>query len=167
MDPELCNHKNLRQIDNLRVCMSRGESWHLLDLMKSVTDDSGHGLSHINSNLQLNNGTAIRLVILIAGESHDPICCTMATVDFYSERYEAVSYTWATDGDDRKTGRILFSDDVMAVPENCEAVLRQLRSRSEPRQVWVDARCINQTNLEERSHQVSIMGQIYRMAATV
>jgi hypothetical protein len=106
--------------------------------------------------------------MFIAGESHDPICCTTATVDFYSERYDAVSYTWATeDGDDRKTGRIHFSDGVVVVPENCEAALRQLRSRSEPRQVWVDARCINQTNLEERSHQVSIMGQIYRMAATV
>ena len=37
----------------------------------------------------------------------------------------------------------------------------------EPRIIWVDALCINQANIEERSHQVSLMGQIYGQASTV
>jgi hypothetical protein len=148
--------------------MSCGETLHLWDLTSMVTETSHSGLFHNYSCLQLHKGTAIRLVILLAGRFYDPILCTMATVDLYSERYDAVSYTWATEeGDDRKIGRIHFPDGVVAITQNCEAALRQLRLESEPRQLWVDAICIDQSNLSERNHQVSIMGQVYRTASTV
>jgi hypothetical protein len=33
--------------------------------------------------------------------------------------------------------------------------------------IWIDAICIDQTNVSERNHQVSMMGQIYRNAREV
>jgi len=39
--------------------------------------------------------------------------------------------------------------------------LRRLRRSGQPRILWVDAICINQSDLVEKSHQVSFMGEIY------
>jgi hypothetical protein len=107
-----------------------------MDSTESVAGYSRRGLCNNYSNLQLNTMTAIRLVVLLTGKLYDPIFCTMATVDLYSEQYGAVSYTWATEeGDDRKTGRIYFPNGIVAVTEICEAALRQLQLQSEPRQL--------------------------------
>jgi hypothetical protein len=45
--------------------------------------------------------------------------------------------------------------------------LRYLRKEDEARILWVDAVCINQQDLGERSAQVNKMGGIYRNAAQV
>ena len=55
----------------------------------------------------------------------------------------------------------------LSVIANCEAALRQLRSRSHERPLWVDALCINQMNIEERNHQVGLMDRIYHGAQNV
>jgi hypothetical protein len=53
------------------------------------------------------------------------------------------------------------------VTTNLEAALRYLRHRSEVRIIWVDAICIDQSNIEERNHQVPLMKTIYSNAAAV
>jgi hypothetical protein len=45
--------------------------------------------------------------------------------------------------------------------EREEASFRQVRY------IWIDALCIDQNNLDERSQQVSLMGHIYTQAQTV
>jgi len=45
---------------------------------------------------------------------------------------------------------------------NLEKALRRIRNESQARVLWVDAICINQTDDEERSQQVRIMGRIYK-----
>lgn len=51
---------------------------------------------------------------------------------------------------------------------NLESALRHLRLRHENGLVlWIDALSINQSNLEERTHQVEMMGRIYRSSETV
>jgi hypothetical protein len=125
-------------------------------------------LAHTYSDLRLITGQAIRLIVLLSAKFADPICCTIATVDPYKEQYDAVSYTWATeDGEYSKTGRIHCPDGVIPVTENCEAALRRLRLPSAPRQLWVDAVCIDQTNIKERNHQVGLMDVIFRLASAV
>lgn len=52
------------------------------------------------------------------------------------------------------------------VTSNLEAALRALRSRGH-KKVWVDALCINQKDLTERSLQVLRMGIIYSKAKNV
>lgn len=53
------------------------------------------------------------------------------------------------------------------VTTNLEAALRYLRHRSEVRIIWVDAICIDQSNIEERNHQVPLMKTIYSNAVAV
>lgn len=49
----------------------------------------------------------------------------------------------------------------MTVTCNLGAALQQLRHRFRRRTVWIDALCINQNDLEERTQQVSFMKDIY------
>ena len=55
----------------------------------------------------------------------------------------------------------------MHVTVNCEHALRQLRDPYTERHLWVDAICINQGDINERSHQVGIMDQIFSTANCV
>jgi hypothetical protein len=60
---------------------------------------------------------------------------------------------------------------VMAKPsplhQNLHIILQQLRSPHERSFFWADAICIDQSNITERSQQVSIMRQIYQQASLV
>lgn len=55
----------------------------------------------------------------------------------------------------------------MSVTENLEAALQQISSEGETFRIWIDALCINQNNLVERSHEVKRMKEIYRGASKV
>lgn len=88
--------------------------------------------------------------------------------------YEALSYTWADDradaeydSDNEEDHCILLEGHYFPVASNLFAALRQLRLPSEERWFWVDAICINQSDLVERSEQVSIMKTIYVGATRV
>jgi hypothetical protein len=55
----------------------------------------------------------------------------------------------------------------MYITSNLEAALQQLRLVDEPRVLWIDAICINQDDVHERSRQVWIMQEIYAKARQV
>ncbi|KAK8115627.1 hypothetical protein PG984_012129 [Apiospora sp. TS-2023a] len=55
----------------------------------------------------------------------------------------------------------------MLVTKNLATALTYLRNESYARNLWVDAICINQNDLDERSTQVAQMGAIYRTARRV
>ncbi|KAK3936919.1 heterokaryon incompatibility protein-domain-containing protein [Diplogelasinospora grovesii] len=82
--------------------------------------------------------------------------------------YEAISYTWGDPSD-----KVLLrcecggETDGIPIPRNLESALKRLRDPSHQRYVWADSVCINQRDLEERSHQVSIMRSIYAGARRV
>jgi hypothetical protein len=72
--------------------------------------------------------------------------------------YEALSYTW---GDATSTESITLDGHTFQVTRNLAAVLRRLRGRTRKRYLWVDAICINQTDISERKNQVMKMKMIY------
>lgn len=80
--------------------------------------------------------------------------------------YEALSYCWGKSG---VTHEIQLGGKQMMVGENLWVALRNLReaSKGKERRLWVDAICINQGNVEERSIQVLRMGSIYQHAKRV
>lgn len=84
--------------------------------------------------------------------------------------YIALSYTWADQNGDRTLCHNIFIGNAwtpFAITSNCAAALRRLRLRGGTRIIWIDAICIDQTNTGERSHQVSMMRDIYSRAESV
>lgn len=97
--------------------------------------------------------------------------------------YNAISYVW---GDPKKQRNIRLNGQLVGIPESAETALRNalrtLNSSIGPLygpygevsvptaanyRFWLDAVCIDQSNLAERGHQVSVMGHIYRCAQLV
>ncbi|EHK44868.1 hypothetical protein TRIATDRAFT_220698 [Trichoderma atroviride IMI 206040] len=50
---------------------------------------------------------------------------------------------------------------------NLKNALHHLRDRKQKRKLWIDALCINQQDIEERSHQVQLMAEIYQRCKSV
>jgi len=53
------------------------------------------------------------------------------------------------------------------IGENLYCALLALRRPRQPRMLWVDAICIDQSNLAEKNHQVDLMKKIYKQADSV
>jgi glycyl-tRNA synthetase beta subunit len=60
-----------------------------------------------------------------------------------------------------------LNDQPFSIAKNALEALQSLRQTSAPIRLWVDAVCINQNDIQERNHQVGLMGDIYRNAAHV
>lgn len=112
------------------------------------------------------DGTEIRLLRLKQSRTrNEPIRIELLhaklddELDFY-----ALSYTW---GSATFPHIILADDKVLSCTSNLHSALQHLRRRSEDLVMWIDAICIDQSNLEERSQQVGIMRSIYQRASQV
>jgi hypothetical protein len=82
-----------------------------------------------------------------------------------SPKYIALSYTW---GEETTCREIKIDGKKILVRENLWWFLRlQSCFISEPKLFWIDAICINQSDIGERNHQVGMMRQIYVSAADV
>ena len=83
----------------------------------------------------------------------------------------ALSYTWgsAEVGNTTETTYDLDCDGtVISVKENLfEYLCQAIRAERRPLPIWIDAVCINQEDIAERSEQVAMMGEIYKRAARV
>lgn len=116
---------------------------------------------------------ALRLIRLhpAANLAHDDLKCDISECPFKSDQqYEALSWTW---GNERPSEPLFVNsnDDsplsVCLLPPHLAAALKALRDQNRPRYLWVDAICINQTNIKERNDQVPMMDQIYGNATNV
>jgi len=109
----------------------------------------------------------IRLLTLHAGK-HDAIVeCTLSQTtlqDPEKTSYEALSYTWGSDKDQKS---LLIDGHVIQVRDNLAFALRRLRRQDQEMFVWIDAICIDQGNIDERSKQVLRMGKIFQQADKV
>ncbi|KAF5510947.1 Heterokaryon incompatibility protein 6, OR allele [Colletotrichum siamense] len=116
-------------------------------------------------------GRKIRLLRLLPGNYRDPLRCKLQTVDLqFKPEYEALSYTWANSNGDSSLSQQIYvgaRQDILLITANCANALRRLRFASWSRNLWVDAICIDQCNIHERSHQVGIMRYIYATAERV
>jgi hypothetical protein len=110
----------------------------------------------------------IRLLRLLKGE--DPLIhCELFQTwhdgdDTDSIPYEALSYTW---GGVEMAASVHIGSGTYNVTENLYLALHHLRYQHEDRILWVDAICIDQSNNQERGHQVNQMRDIYSKADRV
>ncbi|KAF2125227.1 HET-domain-containing protein [Dothidotthia symphoricarpi CBS 119687] len=117
----------------------------------------------------LQHADSIRLLTLHPSlDDQSPITCTIQEVRLSDAqlKYEALSYTW---GDVTYRQSIYFHGGrrELQIGANCYNALRHLRRKDHDRQVWLDAICIDQSNLDERADQVRLMDQIFQSASGV
>jgi len=101
----------------------------------------------------------IRLAVLRSGQLDELVNCSLITCSINDGPvYEALSYAW---GDRIRGYPIALNGLPFIVFDNLGQALHQLRDTEHDRTLWIDAICINQSDLEERSSQVQKMQQIY------
>lgn len=81
--------------------------------------------------------------------------------------YTALSYTWGTEMSSGVGIALNGQGQTWRLPitRNLQVVLEHLcAGKDGPVTLWVDALCINQEDLEEKSHQITLMKDVYSRA---
>jgi hypothetical protein len=132
----------------------------------------------------LQRPNSLRLVRLHPGNGSSEIKCELFEVQpnpkklhdnslspwILDKPYEAVSWTW---GSENKKISIRIhrpeedEDYLFEVKENLAAALKALRYEGTVRILWIDTISINQTNADEKNHQVPMMAEVYGSASRV
>ncbi|KAF5581096.1 heterokaryon incompatibility (het-6OR allele) [Fusarium pseudocircinatum] len=109
----------------------------------------------------------IRLALIYNGKWQDPISCVFKYTMIESHvphSYSALSYVW---GSSQATETIQIDGHDHNISINLACAIRHLRDERNSVLVWIDALCINQRDIGERSSQVAMMRDIYASAQYV
>jgi hypothetical protein len=108
-----------------------------------------------------NDKKSIRLLTIEPSRNYNSlVICHLRVVSIGKDlEYEALSYTW---GDPKDRAPICVGGEETLVTKNLAAALHALRDPTETRTLWIDAICINQEDLDEKSFQVPMMTLIYK-----
>ncbi|KAM0262923.1 hypothetical protein ACHAQJ_001516 [Trichoderma viride] len=119
----------------------------------------------------LKDDRSIRLMYLHTADSYHQLPVKVSLREFAINdvpNFIALSYAWETEDELVSEPRELFCDGAsIKITKNCEAALKRLRRPKQDQVLWVDAVCIDQSNLNERSLQIGLMRQIYSQASLV
>lgn len=95
----------------------------------------------------------------------DDIRCSLKVYPFNrAPPYVALSYAW---GDVEPASTITLNESTFKVGRNLKAALLRLQDWDSRENYWIDALCIDQSNLKERGEQVQLMGEIYSQCKVV
>ncbi|CAI6017311.1 unnamed protein product [Clonostachys chloroleuca] len=107
----------------------------------------------------------IRLLLIEPSADRDArVECHLAPTQIGDRPYEALSYVWGLE--DASLG-ILVDNEEMLIRPNLHGALKELRLTDEPRTLWVDSICIDQSNIADKTQQIKQMATIYSSAAQV
>ncbi|KAK3323328.1 heterokaryon incompatibility protein-domain-containing protein [Cercophora scortea] len=125
------------------------------------------------------HGSEFRILEILPAESdqdEDPIACRLTHAFFSAPPdFSALSYVW---GDANITETITVDGELFQATANLVCALRHLRKRFQegfaapgnitiPPRLWIDAICINQSDIPEKNVQVGLMGKLYKSATIV
>ncbi|ORY13968.1 heterokaryon incompatibility protein-domain-containing protein, partial [Clohesyomyces aquaticus] len=106
-----------------------------------------------------------RLLTILPGLPHEAICCSQMTATLKDPpAYKTLSYAW---GSPTRNHTVFVDNKKLLVTENLHTALLHLRNEQRALCIWIDAICINQQNLCERSQQVGMMRDIYKKSKRV
>ena len=105
----------------------------------------------------------IRILILAPGTGNDILRgeLIVESLDYEDLHYTALSYTWSGSIGEHF---ISIGGALLYITENLSMALRRIRGPTRPRNMWIDAICINQDDHEEKAVQVILMGHIFASA---
>jgi hypothetical protein len=104
----------------------------------------------------------IRIVVLEPGTAIEPISCKDFHAALSTEPdHHALSYAW---GSSELSHSITILGCTYHVTKNLHDALRHIRNTQTAPFLWIDAICINQSDIPERNSQVLRMRDIYRSA---
>ncbi|KAI4274491.1 MAG: hypothetical protein L6R35_006335 [Caloplaca aegaea] len=117
-------------------------------------------------------------LLRIASKDGKQFSYEMVTVDLASHQtYNALSYTWGNPLSPSNPGKkpyinrlshIYFKNgQFLSIGRNLATALLRFQELGLHGDIWIDAICINQSDIEERNAQVAIMGDIYANAEKV
>ncbi|KAF2018164.1 HET-domain-containing protein [Aaosphaeria arxii CBS 175.79] len=111
---------------------------------------------------------SIRLLRIHSSRWNKRIVCTLepARLDVSSPvpEYEALSYVWHLRGG---VAKITVNGHTKFIQRNLYDALQRLRYRNKERVMWVDALCLNQEDMVEKSKQLRMMHHVYQKACRV
>ena len=101
----------------------------------------------------------------LSGCGEDRIECRLQVVDLdASPQYIAISYTWGQAGDETE---ILVDGHCILIRRNLYDCLHTPRDRVSNLYLWIDVLSISQSDLDEKSPQVAMIGRIFAQAVEV
>lgn len=161
-----CRHQDVRSFDGVRCCLECGEA--LFDAPPSPGDpsDADETGQYKYRSLNTTLGQEIRLITVFPGRYDEDVFCDINHVDLSDDpQYELLSCDPATaKGEIGLSGRIFCHGKTIAVTKSCEMAFKRLRRASGKRILWMDAVCIDHSNLSERNSQVGLRKKIISSA---
>ena len=112
----------------------------------------------------LNGKQAIRLLRLLPGST---LAFELFPFDIHkAPPYLALSYTW---GSHTSHDAITVDGQSITIPKNLADAMKSMRDYVKKKRLmlWADSVCVNQGDVQERSHQIGLMHSIYRCAECV
>ena len=114
----------------------------------------------------LSSPSCIRL-LSVTRQSRNVVTCSLAAFELEeAPEYEAISYAW---GDATEQRVIIVDGRTVSIRHNLyNAILRfTCKTGQGPSLFWVDALCISQDDLDEKSRQMAMIGRIFGQARCV
>ncbi|KAK8044319.1 hypothetical protein PG993_004343 [Apiospora rasikravindrae] len=142
---------------------------------ESATDQS-EGIGPANTTLTMPpyhynplRDSEIRLLTLWGSHRKtDEIVITFKTFEqSAAPEYECLSYVWGSEEHLKEVEVESSVPGSLFVTQNLDVAIRHLRYPDAPRTMWIDAVCIDQANVDERSQQVARMDRIFTKATRV
>ncbi|KAK3707218.1 hypothetical protein LTR37_012218 [Vermiconidia calcicola] len=111
---------------------------------------------------------SLRLLQVQSPSDEDAIRCTTHNATIGTEQYTAVSYMWHPESGRERSPQpyIRLNGQRLEVGPNLFAFLEVAQQQYAGQTLWIDRLCIDQSNHDERNHQVSQMHRIYADAKT-
>ncbi|KIW01633.1 uncharacterized protein PV09_06820 [Verruconis gallopava] len=147
---------------------SAAEFWKVLAGVPGSTD---FRYSSLSSDMAKEE---IRILDLLPGDPSSPVRCGVRHIGLtdQTEKWFAVSYCWDTENQSFRfigTKTIFCDGQPFLISDNLHDALIRLRELADGASlpVWIDAICINQSDLREKSRQIALMRQIFAGAHKV
>lgn len=105
-----------------------------------------------------------RLFLLFPGERSEPIRGMLFTASSTKDagNFRTLSYEWGK----KKQERHIFTESgVLKIWESLHDAILNLRDEMSAAVLWIDAICINQSDDEEKIHQIRLLPQIFQQAS--